>query len=388
MSAVTRATDLSSGRCPPCEVNPTPTRGRVGGTDTFAVDLLESLVRIPSLSGSEHAASAYLVGQMQTLGYGAHVDEAGSAVGMLGDPSPGAKEIVLLGHIDTVPGDVPVRREGDVLWGRGSVDAKGPLCAFVVGAARAHLPPGVRVWVVGATEEEAVSSKGARHFAVGRRPDACIIGEPSAWDGVTLGYKGRMLCHASVTRDTAHTARPVPGAAEVAADYWHKVREMCAERNEGSKGAFDTLQPSLQYFNTVTNGLHETATLTIGFRLPPGTTPGDVEHACRALAPEGAALEFVGKEVAHQSDRSGLVARALTTSIRAAGGRPIPKLKTGTCDMNILAPIWNCPIAAYGPGDSTLDHTPEERVSISEYLRAIDVVRRAVESIAHELTSR
>lgn len=357
------------------------------GDDRSAVDLLESLVRIPSLSGAERAASAYLAERMRLLGYAAHVDESDSAVGMLGDPSPNAREIVLLGHIDTVPGDIPVRRVGDELWGRGSVDAKGPLCTFVAGAARAQLPRGVRVWVVGATEEEAVSSRGARHFAIGRRPDACIIGEPSAWDGVTLGYKGRMLCEASVTRDTAHTARPVPGAAEVAADYWHRVRAMCEERNENSKGAFDTVQPSLQKFNTVTDGLHETATLTIGFRLPPGVTPADVERDCRALVPEGTTLRIIGHEVAHQADRSSLVARALTTSIRAVGGRPVPKVKTGTCDMNILAPIWGCPIAAYGPGDSSLDHTPEERVSISEYLRAVEVVRRAVEAIANELVT-
>lgn len=354
--------------------------------DEAAVELLESLVRIPSLSGGERWASEYLVGKMRAMGYAAQVDEAGSAVGMLGDPSAGAKEIVLLGHIDTVAGDVPVRREGDWLWGRGSVDAKGPLCALAVGAARAVLPAGVRVWVVGATEEEAVSSKGARHFAVGRRPDVCLIGEPSGWDGVTLGYKGRMLCRGRVTRDTAHTAMPVAGAAELAADFWTRVRGVCAERNVGSVGAFDTLQPSLQRFNTTTDGLHETAEVLIGFRLPPGISPLEVQEACRRAAPEGAVLEFEGHEVAHRSDRSSLAARALTTAIRAVGGRPVPKVKTGTCDMNILAPIWGCPIAAYGPGDSTLDHTAEERVSVGEYAKSIEVVRRAVEAMAGELT--
>ena len=38
---------------------------------------------------------------------------------------------MLLGHIDTVPGRVPVRREGGRLYGRGAVDAKGPLACFV-----------------------------------------------------------------------------------------------------------------------------------------------------------------------------------------------------------------------------------------------------------------
>jgi LysW-gamma-L-lysine carboxypeptidase len=42
--------------------------------------------------------------------------------------------------------------------------------------------------------------------------------------------------------------------------------------------------------------------------------------------------------------------------------------------MNVVGPVWQCPIAAYGPGDSTLDHTPEERLGLIEYGRAIRVL--------------
>ena len=42
--------------------------------------------------------------------------------------------------------------------------------------------------------------------------------------------------------------------------------------------------------------------------------------------------------------------------------------------MNLVAPVWATPILAYGPGDSTLDHTPDEHIFIAEYLRAIDVL--------------
>ncbi|MFZ1770858.1 MAG: M20/M25/M40 family metallo-hydrolase, partial [Caldilinea sp.] len=105
-----------------------------------AVDLLRGLVAIPSLSHQEAEASAWLAGQMRAAGYDrAFVDTAGNAVGELG-AADAARVIVLLGHIDTVPGDIPVRieatAEGDVLYGRGSVDAKGPLATFVAAAAR------------------------------------------------------------------------------------------------------------------------------------------------------------------------------------------------------------------------------------------------------------
>src|SRR5512145_313823 len=159
-----------------------------------AVEFVRGLVAIPSLSRHEAAASAWLVNQMRAAGYErAFVDEAGNAVGELGDASA-PRTIVLLGHIDTVPGNIPVRIENDRLYGRGSVDAKGPLATFVAAAARfgsaAANAGALRIVVVGAVEEEAATSKGARFIAsrfngtTDRIPDACIIGEPSHWNRI------------------------------------------------------------------------------------------------------------------------------------------------------------------------------------------------------------
>ena len=85
--------------------------------------LLHSLLQTPSLSGQEAAASAFLAGWMDEHGMQAFVDAAGNAVGIV-DGGPGidgqtAQDIVLLGHIDTVGGDVPVRIEEGKLFGRG-----------------------------------------------------------------------------------------------------------------------------------------------------------------------------------------------------------------------------------------------------------------------------
>jgi LysW-gamma-L-lysine carboxypeptidase len=48
--------------------------------------------------------------------------------------------------------------------------------------------------------------------------------------------------------------------------------------------------------------------------------------------------------------------------------------------MNVVGPVWNCPIVAYGPGDSQLDHTPNEHVVIEEYLQAIELLRTVLEN--------
>jgi LysW-gamma-L-lysine carboxypeptidase len=70
--------------------------------------------------------------------------------------------------------------------------------------------------------------------------------------------------------------------------------------------------------------------------------------------------------------------RAFLAGIRAAGGQPGFNLKTGTSDMNFVAPLWDCPVLAYGPGDSALDHTPDEHLPLEEYRRAVEVLHTAL----------
>ena len=150
--------------------------------DQTAIDLLRGLVALPSLSGQEEHAVSYLVERMNALGLAAHIDQAGNAVGTTGS---GNRHIVLLGHIDTVPGEISVRIEDGLLWGRGSVDAKGPLATFVAAAASAGDRLKSRVTVVGAVGEEAIGSVGANQVKHWDAPDYCIIGEPSGWTRVT-----------------------------------------------------------------------------------------------------------------------------------------------------------------------------------------------------------
>ncbi len=91
--------------------------------DGEAIALLEAMLRSPSVSGDEGALAAFLVRRMAELGFEAAVDGAGNAVGSIGQ---GPQTVVLLGHMDTVPGAIPVRVADGRLYGRGAVDAKGP----------------------------------------------------------------------------------------------------------------------------------------------------------------------------------------------------------------------------------------------------------------------
>jgi LysW-gamma-L-lysine carboxypeptidase len=386
---------------------------------------VQGLVAVPSLSRQEQAASRWLVERMQNLGFGrAYVDEAGSAVGELGDVAS-SQVLMLLGHIDTVPGAIPVRIEetanGTALFGRGSVDAKGPLATFVAAVARVGdawaREHNVRVVVVGAVEEEAATSKGARTIrdrfdgAQNPVPAACVIGEPSGWQRVTLGYKGRLLVELKATQPMMHTAGPDAGVATLAVDLWNWVAAYAAAYNADRPRTFDQLMPSLRRLHTeTTTEMDDIIEAQIGIRLPPefdvqrfaqevvawlnervgGTAelPAPIQSATELhLQVEGhpatADLLFRGYEQTWRSERDPLLVRSFLNAIRTVA--PQEKagfvVKTGTSDMNVVAPVWGCPIVAYGPGDSSLDHTPNEHLLLDEYWQAVLVLEQTLRNL-------
>jgi predicted acetylornithine/succinylornithine family transaminase/N-acetyl-ornithine/N-acetyl-lysine deacetylase len=346
---------------------------------THEISLLQRMLTIPSLSRQESTLAHYLVEQAQLMGLHAYVDEAGNFVASTHQQLTDVQPIVLLGHMDTVPGNIPVRLEEGVLYGRGAVDAKGPLAAFICATARVARSKEIArpIVVVGAVEEEAATSRGARFAVQQYQPYACIIGEPSGSQAVTIGYKGRLLVNGHVSRSLSHTAGPLQSSNEIAAAFWEKVRRHASEWNEQNAGnsAFASLQPSLRSINSGQDGLEEWTSFLIGYRLPPSydiaALRSQLEHWAHE---ENIHISFSGEEVAYQSTRTTPLARAFIAALRSTGVQPTFKNKTGTSDMNVVGPVWGQNIVAYGPGDSRLDHTPQEHIRIAEYTHAIDVL--------------
>jgi [amino group carrier protein]-lysine/ornithine hydrolase len=286
-----------------------------------------------------------------------------------------------------VSGDVPVEIVDDALYGRGTVDAKGPLATFVVAGARAELPPGVRLTVVGAVEEEVMSSCGARWLIEHHdRPDVVVIGEPSGWDGIVLGYKGMMALEYRVWYPVSHSASSEPTSGELAVAFWNRLVSWCASRSSGAPQGFGSVDPTLLGFNTVSDGLYSNATVSVGLRLPPSLSPGEASAEIQELVTDGD-LEITINSPAYRADKRSSLVAAFMTSIRRNGGSPRIKVKTGTSDMNIVGPVWDCPILAYGPGDSWLDHKPNEHVLLDDLDRATDILTAALERVAGKLAS-
>ena len=132
-----------------------------------------------------------------------------------------------------------------LLFGRGSVDAKGPLATFAAGAARfgrrrPRPPASASSWSARSKKRPPPARARAsspRRFDGKTEPipTACIIGEPSHWNRVTLGYKGRLLLDFTADQPMAHTAGPDASVASVVVDYWNWVTAHAArdQRRQG-----------------------------------------------------------------------------------------------------------------------------------------------------------
>jgi len=341
-----------------------------------ACRLLHEMVSIPSFSGAEHEIARFLVGEMTTLGLQAHVDGAGNVVG-----ETGCREgplVVLLGHIDTVGSFLPVIARDGKLFGRGSVDAKGPFASFVCSAANSrHLP--LRIVVIGAVEEE-TTSRGAKYVLANYDPSVVIIGEPSGADAVVVGYKGQVKGSYTVLHPAGHGAGPVSNAMHDLVSFWNALETYCQRAARGQR-LFEQLTPSILRMS----GDAQHAHMDFDVRIPPGFEINGLIAHISSLRNAGN-LRFMEIMPASVHSQNTAPARSLRRAIRTSGLDPRIKVKTGTCDMNTVSVRWAAPCIAYGPGDSALDHTAEEHVRLDEYWSAIGILSETLQLLSVELS--
>ncbi|HKZ87682.1 MAG TPA: M20/M25/M40 family metallo-hydrolase [Candidatus Bathyarchaeia archaeon] len=357
-----------------------------------AVRLLTNLLGIYSPSGKEEDIANFLALEMKKLGFQVGIDTIGNVIGVVGEGEP---TILLCGHMDTVPGHLPLRVEEGKIYARGAVDAKGPLAAMVVAAAEVAKEPAFhgKVLIAAVIEEEA-TSRGVRHLITqGINASYAIFGEPSGVGNVTIGYKGQIQLKVICKTQTGHSSTPwlYENALEKAYELWLQI-----------KNSFP-LDPKDSPFNAVTACLTKVmggrATSVIPFesemhidiRVPPQFTTAQVYGTIEKIIEQYAAANPKVSVKASvddtvepfEVDKASPLVHALSASVRKVFSKPATLLrKTGTGDMNILGHAMNLPIVTYGPGDSHLDHTLEEHIVINEYLDSIQVYKETLLKLA------
>lgn len=346
-----------------------------------AARLLASLVSVYSPTFQEREAARLLVEEAWRLGFHeAYLDPVGNARLVKYPDTVDYRpqdRIALVSHIDTVPGWVEPLYTGDLVRGRGAVDAKAPLAAMVVAAA-GYRPRHRLVEVVAAVGEEG-PSHGAWHLVeTGWRASAVIIGEPTNTVKVAIGYRGGCRLTVECLGEPGHSSSPglYTSACSLAVQAYHALEELSSPRVDGY-----TLTVTRMECGRGGNIVAEEALLEVDARIPVGGTAEELlEKLGERLPPQcnasrrGRCLPPVRVPVSSPAPR------ALIRGLLRQGIRARPVIKAGTSDMNILHRVAGS-IAAYGPGRSELSHTRQEETRAWELGVAVNTYREALREL-------
>ena len=351
---------------------------------TDLLDLTAELVDIPSVSFEEAAITDLLEGRLRAVPW-LSVDRVGDnlvARTSFGHPH----RLLLVGHTDTVPanGNASARVDGDVLWGLGSADMKGGV-AVLLDLAESVSEPTVDVsYVFYAREEVAAEHSGLLELGAARPDllagDAAILGEPTG-GAVEAGCQGTMRLDVTLRGARAHSARPWMGRNAI-----HRLGRLLAaveevpERRPVLDGCEyrEALQAVRVEGGVAGNVIPDVATVALNHRFAPDRTAAEAEAAVReVLAP---VLED-GDEVVVVDCAEG-APPGLTNPLLAAlieRHHLEVRAKLGWTDVARFAAL-GIPACNLGPGEATLAHTAEERVSRASLEQARDTLDEVLRS--------
>ena len=328
---------------------------------------------------------------MSRMGFEVGRDAIGNVIGVVGLGEP---VILLCGHMDTVPGHVPLRIEEGKIYSRGAVDAKGPLAAMIFAAAASGKQPGFKgkILVACVVEEEA-TSRGVKHLITqGIKADYAIFGEPSGVENITIGYKGqiqlKIVCHTQ----TGHASMPwlYENALENAYQIWEQIKNAFPYPSlEKPESPFNAITACLVRVagGRATSVIPFEAEMNLDIRVPIQFNTTQVFEQIQkiitdylAANPKVTAKATVLDTVEpFEVNKTSPLVHVLSSSVRKVLSKPATLLrKTGTGDMNILGRSMKLPIVTYGPGDSHLDHTLDEHIEINEFMQAISVYKETL----------
>ena len=348
----------------------------------YAVNLLIRMINTYSPTGREAPLSQLLVNELQHLGFNAYSDEVGNAIGEYGS---GELTILLCGHMDTVPGRLPIKNQDGIIYGRGAVDAKAPLAALVVAASLLKNKSPFRLIVAGVVEEEG-KGLGIKHLIDKNiTADYAVFGEPSGVGSINIAYKGSLHLKLKIRTQPGHSSAPWlhHNAIEEAFAIYQLINEMSL-KHKNEKSWFYSLTSSLTQikggseFSTIPSR----CTMDINMRIPPSTSLSfiinEIERIIQNYETKGkitVSMEVIDSCPPYEADKNSLLVRSIAYGIRQViQKQAVLVRRTGSGDMNLFGSARQTPIITYGPGDSHLDHTPNEQISVKDYINSIQIL--------------
>ncbi len=356
-------------------------------TSRYAIKTLEKALQIYTPSLSEKALADFLADRCDDLGFrDIHQDEAGNIIATKGSGEP---KIMLCGHMDVVPGKIKVRREGDMLYGRGASDAKAPLIAMLFAAASVKENQGT-VTFVGAVDEEG-NATGIKTLKKNKPDiDYAIFGEPSSIQKITIAYKGRLAINLRVNvKDSAHASAPwlAKNAIEETSSVVTELKNSLeSDQEEKTKGMMLTATLTEINGGTSHNVTPIQCDATLDIRIPVDMNCNNVEEKITKIINEISVqreievlYSVIDQTEPFEAEHNSPLVRAMTLAVLdIEKKRPMLIRKTGTGDMNEIGNELKIPVITYGPGDPHEAHTTDEKVSIDEFVKGIEILKKSL----------
>lgn len=368
------------------------------------VALAKTLIDCESITPAGPAVFDALEAALLPLGFEVDrfiVGEApdGPVENLLATRGRGGRHFAFAGHLDVVPPGAGwqsdpfgAEERGGLLYGRGAVDMKGAVAAFVAAVARVPVDAGtISLIITGDEEGPAIFGTRAlidRMAARGIAPDLCLVGEPTSvdrlGDTIKIGRRGSVNIWITVPGRQGHVAyphladNPIPPLVAIL----HEIDGMILDHGT------DWFQPSNIEVTDIAVGNHAsnvipgeaTARLSIRFN---DLHRGDdlaarIEAIAHAHAPESKILARVSGEAF--LTEPGAFSDLIGDAIEAATGlRPTLSTTGGTSDARFLSAL--CPVVEFGLPNATM-HKLDEAVAVADLsqLTAIyaDIVDRAL----------
>lgn len=364
---------------------------------TDPVALLQSLIRRRSVTPADDGALGVLDAALGAAGFRVQrltfsepgYPDVGNLYARFGS---GAPHLCFAGHTDVVPPGPeadwthpPFAADiaGGFVWGRGAVDMKGGVAAFVAAAlefiASGRCTGSISFLITGDEEADAVNGtvKVLRWMAErGETPDHCIVGEPTCverlGDGVKIGRRGSMDAFLTVEGRQGHVAYP----ATVVNPIPRIGRMLDRLHGEPLDAGNRWFEPSSLQCVTVDTGnpagnvAPQRVSARLNIRYNTEHTPASLEAWIRERC-DGVIAELGGRytlECRPNGDvfltEPGALVEVVTGAIRAATGVE-PRVNTGggTSDARFIKDY--CPVVEFGLRNRTI-HQIDERVEVAE----------------------
>jgi succinyl-diaminopimelate desuccinylase len=367
------------------------------------VDLASRLIDCASVTPADGGAMAVIAAALADQGFTVHRFAAGGPPdgpieNLFASRGSGAPHLAFAGHSDVVPpGDGwtsdPFRAtiRGGMLYGRGAVDMKGAVAAFIAAATRVP-DHSSTISLIITGDEEGPATHGTVALidwmeAGGIRPDFCIVGEPTSaarlGDTIKIGRRGSVNIHIDVPGTQGHVA--YPHLADNPVTRLVRILEELGRWQLDEGNAW--FQPSnlevtdIAVGNPATNVIPARAAARINIRFNDIQSGQALADRVRAVVAAHAPAAAVEARVSGEAflTAPGPLSELVAAAIRAETG-VTAELSTsgGTSDARFLVRL--CPVVEFGLVNATM-HKLDEAVAVAdlERLTAIyaEVIRRA-----------